>query len=156
MSGRALEDRALIGDDVDIVALRTAASRMASSILEATNEERVAHGLPPLGIDDRLSRAAEQRLRDMYSQRYFAHAAPDGTTPFVHMETAGYRYRSAGENLAKGYTHGRSIVLDWLQSPGHRSNVLGKFYDDIGIAIAPGTPFGQERGATVVVLYGRD
>lgn len=143
-------------EQIDPRAMQLATERMTASILSATNAVRAEHGLKPLRLDDRLTRAAEDRIRDMYAKRYFDHYAPDGTEPFVWFTREHYDYVDAGENLAKAYNSGRDIVADWMQSPAHRSNVLGEHYEDIGIAIAPGTPFGDPVGATVVALYGRE
>jgi hypothetical protein len=141
---------------IDSRAMELASARMTHSILLATNAVRAEHGLRPLRLNAKLTRAAEDRLRDMYDQRYFDHYAPDGTEPFVWFTREQYDYLDAGENLAKAYNSGQSVVDDWMQSPAHRSNVLGEKYEDIGIAIAAGTPFGEAKGATIVALYGRE
>lgn len=122
-------------------------------ILDAMNRERAARGLRPLRLNGRLSLAAMDRAGDMFRHRYFDHVAPDGTEPFVWMTRRGYRYRAAGENLAVGY-RGSGVVSGWMRSPGHRANVLGAEFDEVGLAVVPGSPTRGYRGPTVVALYG--
>ena len=118
------------------------------------NQERIAHGLRPLQINVELSLAANDRVQDMFARHYFAHVAPDGTEPFAWMEKRGYNYHEAGENLAVGYRSAASIVQGWMSSPGHRANILGTAFEDVGVAIAEGSPTDAFHGPLVVALYG--
>lgn len=122
-------------------------------IVEAMNRERAGYGLPPLRLNEKLSRAAHDRINDMFGQRYFAHVAPDGTQPFVWLARHGYSYRTAGENLAVGYDTAGRVVGGWMSSPGHRSNILGSGFDEVGIAVAPGAPLRGYAGPTIVAIY---
>ena len=124
------------------------------AVLDEMNRERRRRGLPALLLSRSLNAAAEDRLRDMFEQGYFAHDAPDGTSPFVALRRRGYRFLSAGENLASGQGSATQVVEQWMRSPGHRANILGRF-EDAGIAIAPGSPTGRGRGYTFVALYAR-
>ena len=124
------------------------------SLVEAMNHERAAAGLRPLQLNAALSAAADDRMRDMFAKHYFEHISPDGIDPFTWAERHGYDYRAIGENLAVGYRTAGDIVDGWMHSEGHRQNVMGRDYDDVGIAIAvdaPRRPFG---GPTVVAVYG--
>lgn len=123
-------------------------------LVAAMNQERVERGLRPLQINVELSLAASDRVRDMFEQHYFAHVAPDGTQPFVWLDRRGYDYREAGENLAVGYRGAASVVDGWMHSPGHRKNVLGADFEDVGVAIADESPKHGFRGPLVVALYG--
>ena len=127
---------------------------MADAVVQAMNRERIAYGLPPLRVNDKLSEAASDRIEDMFDRHYFNHVAPDGTQPWVWADRRGYRYREIGENLAVGYETPESIVDGWMNSPGHRANILGKHFDEVGVAIAPDSPTRKFRGPTVVALYG--
>lgn len=129
------------------------ASGADEAILEAMNRERLARGLNPLRINRSLSLAAADRIDDMFARRYFAHVAPDGTAPFVWVTRRGYDFRKAGENLAVGYRGAEGIVDGWMGSPGHRANILNPAYDEVGLAIAEGSPTSGFRGPTVVALY---
>lgn len=135
---------------------RDSASRSLPSeqaILAAMNRERNARGLGALRLSDKLSRAAGDRIGDMFAKNYFAHVSPDGIEPFVWASKRGYRYRLIGENLAVGY-RGTAVVDGWMRSPGHRENILQPSFDEVGIAIADGSPRRGYRGPTVVAMYG--
>ncbi|HEX6178213.1 MAG TPA: CAP domain-containing protein [Thermoanaerobaculia bacterium] len=134
-------------------ARRTRAAVSAQALVDAMNRQRAAYGLGPLRLNDSLSLAATDRVADMFEQRYFDHVAPDGTQPFVWMQRRGYDYRTAGENLAVGYTTADRVVSGWMNSPGHRANILGRSFDEIGIAVANGAPLRGYGGPTVVALY---
>jgi uncharacterized protein YkwD len=101
-------------------------SSVDEEVVAAMNVERRARGLQPLRLNRQLSLAADDRIRDMFSQRYFDHVAPDGTQPFVWVTRRGYRYRTVGENLAVGYRGADRVVDGWMNSPGHRANLLGR------------------------------
>ena len=132
--------------------LRTT-STAADAIVAAMNRERTSRGLRPLRLNERLSRAATDRIDDMFAKNYFAHVSPDGLQPFVWATQRGYRYRIIGENLALGF-RGTAVVDGWMRSPGHRENILQKRFDEVGIAVADGTPQRGYRGPLVVAMYG--
>jgi uncharacterized protein YkwD len=127
---------------------------MATAVVDAMNAERATHGLAPLHIDPKLVAAASDRLSDMFDGHYFAHRSPTGLQPWQWVEQEGYSYHDAGENLAVGYPSASSIVDGWMHSPGHRANVLGGQYVDVGVAVAPGSPTHDFIGPTVVAIYG--
>jgi uncharacterized protein YkwD len=125
------------------------------SVLAAMNGYRERKDLAPLRRDARLDAAAADRIRDMFAQGYFDHVAPDGTQPFVWVRHRGYTYAALGENLATGQRAARQVVDQWMRSKGHRANILGDF-EDVGIAIAEGSPTGRYHGYTFVAVYGRE
>ena len=127
---------------------------MAEKMVVEMNVERAAHGLPALRINDQLSAAATDRIADMFGKHYFAHVSPDGIEPWSWVDRHGYNYRHVGENLAVGYPTAASVVDGWMHSAGHRANLLGKTYDEVGVAVAQGSPTHTFRGPTVVALYG--
>ena len=129
-------------------------STAADVLVEAMNRERAMHGLGPLRLNPTLSRAAADRIDDMFAKRYFDHVSPDGVEPFVWATKRGYRYRLIGENLAVGY-RGTAVVDGWMRSPGHRENILTPGFDEVGVAIADGSPRRGYKGPTVVAMYGR-
>lgn len=126
----------------------------AEALVEAMNRERVAAGLAPLRLNAALSAAADDRMHDMFTKHYFEHISPDGIDPFTWAERRGYNYREIGENLAVGYRRASDVVDGWMHSEGHRENVLGRDYEEIGIAVAEGAPRRPFAGPTVVALYG--
>jgi uncharacterized protein YkwD len=125
----------------------------AQTLVAAMNRQRAAHGLGPLRLESRLTMAANDRVQDMLEKRYFNHVSPDGIQPFTWVSQRGYRYRTVGENLALGY-RGAAVVDGWMRSPGHRENILQSSFNEVGIAIADGSPARGYRGPLVVALYG--
>lgn len=134
----------------------TAASRSsyAEAIVAAMNRERAKHGLVPLTLEPRLSLAAQDRVDDMLSKHYFDHVSPDGIDPFVWVRKRGYHYDRIGENLALGYRSSQSVVSGWMNSPGHRENVLKSGFDEVGIAFSDTSPMRGYGAPLVVALYG--
>jgi uncharacterized protein YkwD len=126
------------------------------AILQAMNRQRAAYGLAPLRSDERLARAAGDRISDMFHKSYFDHVSPDGIQPFSWIRQRGYGFATAGENLAAGYPSAEAVVNGWMNSPGHRANILSREFADVGIAVAPGSPTNRMRGPTYVALYARE
>lgn len=125
------------------------------SVLTLMNAERRAAGLSPLAADPLLNEAAGDRMRHMEEQGYWAHESPDGLTPFTWMRVRHYEFERAGENLATGFETARLLVTSWMESPGHRANILSPDYEDCGIAVIDGSTKGPASGRSVVVLFGR-
>ena len=157
LQGLADELSRVLGSGRVEVAGRTAApqqSSMEDAVIAAMNRERAAYGLRPLRVNTRLALAADDRIADLFSKKYFNHVSPDGLQPFVWAQRRGYQYSVIGENLAAGYRSATGVVDGWMHSPGHRANILGRDFDEVGVAIAGGSPVGNYRGPTVVALYG--
>jgi len=124
------------------------------AVVAATNRERAAYGLPPLQLNEKLTLAANDRVRDMFAKHYFEHVSPDGISPFSWVDRRGYRFREVAENLAVGYRTAYSVVDGWMHSAGHRKNILTRAFGDVGIAIADASPDAGYSGPLVVALYG--
>lgn len=120
-------------------------------LLNLTNLKRAEAGLPSLNLNPGLSAAANSKANDMFSRGYWAHNAPDGTTPWVFITNAGYQYIFAGENLAKDFGNSEGVVSAWMASPSHRDNILKREYQDVGFAIINGRLNGEET--TLVVQF---
>lgn len=133
----------------------SAAEITAESVLAEMNVHRATVGLPPLRHDERLLRAADSRMRDMEERSYWAHVAPDGRSPFVTIRPQGYEFQYAGENLAAGFETAELLVQSWMESKGHRANVLSPLYQDCGVAVIDGATTGRAIGRSVVVLFAR-
>jgi len=124
-------------------------------IIAFTNVERVKAGLPPLLQNAALSAGAEAKARDMIAKQYFAHVAPDGADIATLAETYGYDYLNIGENLALGDFHSSiDVVTGWMNSPGHRANILNREFTEIGVAAVEGDWKG-ERVWFAVQEFGR-
>lgn len=108
-------------------------------IISFTNAARSENGMPPLIPNSELDKVAELRLRDMFAKQYFAHYSPEGRGAADEANVVGYEYLAIGENLALGNFEGDSGVVDaWLNSPGHRANILNNGYTEIGVAAEKG------------------
>ena len=117
-------------------------------IREVTNRERTTNGLKPLAIETELDAAASEKLDDMIEKNYFAHVSPVETGVDGWVKGAGYRYILIGENLAMGnFTDEEDLVSAWMDSPGHRANILNPKFTEIGIAAKKGTV----EGATALI-----
>lgn len=102
-------------------------------VFELTNQERLKAGLLPLTYDYQLETSAEIHSQDMALQDYFDHNGLDGSSPFDRIEAAGYNYSWAAENIAAGQTTPEQVVNGWMNSPGHRANILNPNLTEIGV-----------------------
>ncbi len=125
----------------------------AQELLLITNQKRLADGELPLRLSSELSRAAQQKAQSMFEKNYWAHNAPDGTTPWVFIKNVGYEYVYAGENLARGFSTSSDVVEAWMASPSHRDNMLSDKYQEVGFAIESGKLVG-ENTTLVVEMFG--
>ena len=126
-----------------------------SGIVAATNNERVSAGNTPLSPNAKLNTAARIKLQHMFDNQYFAHNGPDGTTPSHWVDNAGYAYKLTGENLALGdFSDDTDLVTAWMNSPGHRANILKAEFTDIGIAVGKGV-FDEQETWLAVQVFGR-
>ena len=117
----------------------------ASGVLTQTNIERYKEGLQLLTSDSVLTGIAQKKAQDMIAHNYFAHESPDGKTIGDLAKEAGYAYLSVGENLAMGdFASNSKLVTAWMNSPGHRANILNTAYTQIGIAAVRGEINGHE------------
>jgi uncharacterized protein YkwD len=126
-----------------------------ANVLRAMNELRAHSSLKPLSTDDRLMRAANDRMRHMEEESYWAHSSPDGLSPFSWVTLRSYEFLSAGENLACGFDTAAVLVEAWMESPGHRANILSNDYEDCGIAIIEGSTKGPASGKSIVVMFAK-
>ncbi len=126
-----------------------------SDMLTYVNKARAENNLQPLVMNDVLAQAALAKGKDMFSKNYWAHFAPDGTSPWYFIRNSGYQYTYAGENLAKGFTDSKDVVDAWLASPSHRENILSDKYQDMGFAILEGSLQGEDT-VLVVQMFGKN
>lgn len=123
----------------------------ASTLVKLTNTERQKAGLPSLSENSALVRSAQLKGEHMLRHDYFDHTSPDGISPWAWFDRAKYPYLYAGENLAIDFSDAEGVVAAWLQSPGHRRNLLSDRYSEIGMAVVTGEFEG--RTATIVVQH---
>lgn len=113
-------------------------------IIASTNNERAKLALTPLKENTRLKAAAQAKVRDMFTGQYFDHVSPVGEGPADFVEGANYQYILIGENLALGnFENDRTLVEAWMNSPGHRANIVHTRYTEIGVYVERGVYEGQ-------------
>lgn len=102
-------------------------------VVRLVNEIRAKNGLGELTYNWELSRVARYKSQDMKDNKYFSHTSPVYGSPFQMMQDFGLSYRSAGENIARGYTSPQAVVNAWMNSSGHRANILNASFTQIGV-----------------------
>lgn len=122
-------------------------------VIEITNKKRMEAGVGPVTKNNLLTTAAKQKGEHMFKLGYWAHIAPDGTEPWYFFNSVGYKYRFAGENLARDFDDSKSTVDGWMASTSHRENMLSGKYQDIGVAVVSGSLNGRDT-TIVVQLFG--
>jgi hypothetical protein len=110
----------------------------SANIINLTNQSRRQNSEGLLSENSELDKAAQAKADDMLARSYFAHTTPDGRTPWSFITGAGYSYLMAGENLAVNFTEAEDVETAWMNSPGHRANILNKDFQEIGIGISQG------------------
>lgn len=123
-----------------------------ASVTEALNAVRAKQDLPKLTINPILSFVAQEKAHDMIAQNYFAHSSTIHVPLWNWLTEAGYVYRAAGENLARGYTSKTSLISAWTHSPIHRANILNAQYTETGIAVTQGKQNGRNVWYVVQVF----
>ncbi len=104
-----------------------------NEVIRLVNDIRAKNGLNPLSADWELSRVARYKSQDMKDNNYFSHTSPVYGSPFDMIKNFGISYRSAGENIAKGQKTPQAVVNAWMNSAGHRANILNSSYTKIGV-----------------------
>lgn len=128
-----------------------ASSISKEEVIRLTNEKRKQAGLSALVANNVLSNAAQAKGIDMIAKDYWAHVAPDGTQPWKFFGDYGYKYRYAGENLARDFSNANSAVEAWMDSPSHKENILNPKYKEIGIGVVEGDLAGSDT--TIIVQF---
>jgi uncharacterized YkwD family protein len=120
-------------------------SAFEQQVVNLTNTERSKNGLPALKVDPTLSKMAHEKARDMSANNYFNHTSPTYGSPFDMMKQFGITYHYAGENIAMGQQTPQEVVNAWMNSAGHRANILNSNYTYIGVGyVAQGNYWVQE------------
>ena len=121
------------GQILNIPTTSSSVTSFEQEVIRLVNEIRIENGLRPLTYDWELSRVARYKSQDMKDNKYFSHTSPVYGSPFQMMKSFGISYRSAGENIAKGYATPEAVVEGWMNSPGHRANILNSSFTHIGV-----------------------
>ncbi|ADJ28173.1 CAP domain-containing protein [Nitrosococcus watsonii] len=105
-------------------------------LIKLINQERQKYNLASLKVHSALVTAAKEHSKDMAQNNFISHTGSDGSSPFTRMADAGYRFRTAGENVAAGYSSPQAVLAGWMNSPGHRRNLLNANYCELGVGYA--------------------
>ncbi|WP_371017478.1 SafA/ExsA family spore coat assembly protein [Pseudalkalibacillus sp. JSM 102089] len=116
---------------------------VGQQVMDLTNAERAKNGLSPLTWNWEVARVARYKSADMRNKNYFSHQSPTYGSPFSMLENFGVSYRSAGENIAAGQATPEEVVQAWMNSEGHRKNILSSGYTQIGVGYVPGGSYGH-------------
>lgn len=111
-------------------------TRVQQSVLALINDRRRARGCGELGLDDRLMVAARHHAAEMANNRYFDHESLSGDTAADRVQETGYRWSRYAENIARGQVNPHQVVRDWMNSPGHRQNILNCTLRQVGVGLA--------------------
>jgi uncharacterized protein YkwD len=103
--------------------------------LTRINSLRAQAGAKPLALNTALNTAAQAFANDMATYRYFSHTGRDGSTPGKRITAAGYNWQTYGENIAYGYSDWNKTITAWMNSPGHRANLLNSRFKEIGLGV---------------------
>lgn len=121
------------GQVLDIPQENSSVIAFENEVIRLVNEVRAEHGLQALTANWELSRVARYKSQDMADNRYFSHTSPTYGSPFQMIKNFGLSYRTAGENIAYGQRTPQAVVSAWMNSSGHRANILNSSYTQIGV-----------------------
>jgi len=131
------------GERISIPSANSNTRILETEVIRLVNEARKSNGLAALTENWELSRVARFKSEDMRDNKYFSHQSPTYGSPFEMMKNFGIRYNYAGENIAMGYKTAKSVVDGWMNSPGHRANILNRNYKSIGVGYCSGNYWTQ-------------
>lgn len=131
------------GQVLSVPTVDTKADSFEKEVVRLVNVERRKNGLSELEYNWQLSRVARFKSEDMRDRGYFSHTSPTYGTPYQMMRSFGISYRTAGENIAKGQVSPEAVVNAWMNSSGHRANILNPSFTEIGVGFASGNYWTQ-------------
>ena len=126
------------GQVINIPTVDSTVTSYEQEVIRLVNEIRAENGLKVLTYDWELARVARYKSQDMKDNKYFSHTSPVYGTPFQMIKNFGISYRSAGDNIAKGYATPQAVVNGWMNSSGHRANILNANFTHIGVGYVSG------------------
>ena len=131
------------GQSLNIPGVNATAQSYTYEVVKLVNVERSKVGLPPLKENWELSRVDRYKSEDMIEKNYFSHTSPTYGSPFQMMQDFGISYQAAGENIAAGQRTPAEVVEAWMNSEGHRKNILSPTYTEIGVGYVKGGSYGH-------------
>lgn len=138
-------DKSNAGDSAEGAAEeRQAETTQAEAVLQLVNKERQKAGLSPLKLSSKLTDIANTKAKDMAVKGYFSHESPTYGSPFDMLKHFGVSFSYAGENIAAGQKTAEEVMNSWMNSSGHKANILNKNYTEIGVGFYRGGEYGTE------------
>jgi uncharacterized YkwD family protein/spore coat assembly protein SafA len=132
------------GQTLNIPTVDSSVLSYEQQVIKLTNQKRAENGLAPLKYNWELARVARFKAQDMSDKNYFSHTSPTYGGPDKMIRDFGISYRSMGENIAMGYATPEQVVNAWMNSPGHRANILNASFTEIGVGyVADGNYWSQ-------------
>lgn len=122
-----------VGEKIEVPSVDQSVDSYETEVIRLVNEIRKNYGLSELTANWELSRVARYKSQDMHDKKYFSHTSPTYGSPFNMMKSFGITYRTAGENIAMGYRTPQAVVDGWMNSSGHRANILNSSFKQIGV-----------------------
>jgi len=127
------------GDKVAVPLPDAGIASLEEQVAALVNKERANAGLKPLALNWQVSRVARYKSEEMRDRNYFDHNSPTYGTPFDMLKSFNISYKTAGENIAKGQTTAQAVMNSWMNSEGHRKNILNAGFKEIGVGYAKGS-----------------
>ncbi|MGW4808733.1 CAP domain-containing protein, partial [Kitasatospora sp. NPDC004272] len=121
------------------VSAQKRAADLAQQVLDLVNSERAKAGCGPLGANAKLATAALRHSEDMAARNFFDHTNPDGAGPQQRIDAVGYAWSGWGENIARGQKDAAAVMDSWMNSSGHRANILNCGFTELGVGVHLGT-----------------
>lgn len=128
------ENSGSTGTDSTVTEESATISEFAKQVADLVNQERAKSGLSPLTLDAQVSEVAMLKAKDMVENNYFSHQSPTYGSPFDMLKANGITYQAAGENIAKGQKTPEEVMNAWMNSDGHRKNIMSSSFSKIGVA----------------------
>ncbi|QGQ46532.1 CAP domain-containing protein [Metabacillus sediminilitoris] len=127
-----------VGEVIRLKASASSPSGFEEQVVQLVNQQRAKAGLRPLTHRADVKNVAQKKAEDMINSNYFSHTSPNYGSPFDMLKTFGISYSYAGENIAKGQKTPQEVMNAWMNSSGHRANILKPEYDVIGVGFYHG------------------
>lgn len=127
-----------VGEVIRLKAAAEHSSTFEDQVVKLVNQERAKRGLNPLAHRADVKNVAHKKAQDMINSNYFSHNSPNYGSPFDMLKSFGISYQAAGENIAKGQSSPEAVMNSWMNSQGHRENILNGQYDTIGVGFYHG------------------
>ncbi len=131
------------GQKINVPSVNTTAQSFEEQVVKLVNEERAKVGVKPLKSNWEVARVARYKSQDMIDKNYFSHTSPTYGSPFTMLKNFGISYKTAGENIAAGQATPEAVVKSWMNSEGHRKNILSSSFTEIGVGYVKGGSYGH-------------